>query len=189
MPMNTFGFDCRAPRIMGDWMVGLPAERKYPGYPEDAIPGPDAKPGDGTYDSRPQPYQEIRPTIPATRWRWRPRRRVWPSITTAVATTTARTSSARTSSIRSIAAGRQGLPAGARSVRVRWRSRRAIPTRPTEYVQPPIGVPYHSHFFAYDPTDPPPPWSPRRPEWKSILVDRMVDPSPPAGTLDADDRG
>ena len=28
MPMNTFGFDCRAPRIMGDWMVGLPSVRK-----------------------------------------------------------------------------------------------------------------------------------------------------------------
>ena len=28
MPMNTAGFDCRAPRILGDWMVGLPSKRK-----------------------------------------------------------------------------------------------------------------------------------------------------------------
>src|SRR6185369_4313976 len=30
MPMNTPGFDCRAPRIMGEWMVGLPARALDP---------------------------------------------------------------------------------------------------------------------------------------------------------------
>src|SRR5262249_19860808 len=38
MPMNTFGFDCRAPQIMSDWMVGLPGARKQPWIREDALP-------------------------------------------------------------------------------------------------------------------------------------------------------
>ena len=49
MPMNTAGFDCRAPRIMGDWMVGLAehaqagparnAGRRGTAPSEDALPG------------------------------------------------------------------------------------------------------------------------------------------------------
>ena len=182
MPMNTFGFDCRAPRIMGDWMVGLPAERKYPGYPEDALPGPNAKPGDGSYDSRPQPYQEI----PADD----------PRYPMALAAAQARLAEYHGGSrydycedvispdifdpIPSLVDVKGYRPAPDRFVFGGEPPR--DPNRPTEYVQPPIGVPYHSHFFAYDPTDPPPPWSPRRPEWKSLLVDKMVDPSPPAGS-------
>src|SRR5262249_9012037 len=63
MPMNTAGFDCRVPRIMGDWMVGLPAELKpqYQGLSENALPS--IKGPDGTYlptyiDAA-QPYQEV----------------------------------------------------------------------------------------------------------------------------------
>ncbi len=180
MPMNTFGFDCRAPRIMGDWMVGLPAERKYPGYPENTLPTPTSKPDDGSYDSRPQPYQAVP--------------RDDPRYPMAVAQAQAR-----------LAEYHDGVrygycedalspdifdpvapldPADYRPSPDRFvfgSEPPRDPARPTEYVQPPIGVPYHSHFFPYDPTDPPPPWSPRRPEWKSILVDRTIDLSVPAG--------
>src|SRR6185369_13516171 len=55
------------------------------------------------------------------------------------------------------------------------------PNRAGEFVQPPIGVPYHAHWYDYDPTDPPPPWSPRRTEWKELLVDRKPDTSAPVG--------
>ena len=181
MPMNTFGFDCRAPRIMGDWMVGLPAERKYPGLPENAIPGPDAKPGDGSYDSRPQPYQEVKPDDP----------RYPMALAAAQARLAEYHDGVRYDYCEDVlspdifdpvrTAGRQRRTVHRRIASCSAAQPPLDPTRPGEYVQPPIGVPYHSHFFAYDPTDPPPPWSPRRPEWQSILVDRMIDLSPPAG--------
>src|SRR6185503_16252356 len=37
MPMNVPGFDCRAPRIIGDWMVSIPATRINPGPREDLM--------------------------------------------------------------------------------------------------------------------------------------------------------
>ena len=58
MPMNTPGFDCRAPRIMGDWMVGLPADAQAARrFPEDALPAIEHRPdAEETYDDSPQPY-------------------------------------------------------------------------------------------------------------------------------------
>src|SRR5262245_40156787 len=83
MPMNTAGFDCRAPRIMGDWMIGLPSKRKLVhladliGRPDVTAPSEDALPTKTTegvdsrapvlgalstgYDDNPQPYFEVRP--------------------------------------------------------------------------------------------------------------------------------
>jgi mono/diheme cytochrome c family protein len=58
MPMNVAGFDCRAPRIIGDWMVSIAAERLNPEIPEDFIPGAGAPSSVGT-DVNPQPYREI----------------------------------------------------------------------------------------------------------------------------------
>ena len=55
------------------------------------------------------------------------------------------------------------------------------PLHKGRHAQPAMGVPYHSNYFDYDPTDPPPPWSPRRPDWKMILVDRVDDTAIPAG--------
>src|SRR5262249_35055610 len=78
MPMNVPGFDCRAPRILGDWMVSIPAVRKSPEIREDQIPvdqfdgpcsvAPDADggaaepPGTVHYcDGNPQPFVEVKP--------------------------------------------------------------------------------------------------------------------------------
>ena len=36
------------------------------------------------------------------------------------------------------------------------------PMHPDRYIQPRIGIPLHAHWINYDPTDPPPPWGPRR---------------------------
>src|SRR6185369_9102799 len=54
MPRNTPGFDCRLPRIVGDWMVSIPARLKLqPGSLEsqDATPAiyEEAKPSDSDY--------------------------------------------------------------------------------------------------------------------------------------------
>src|SRR6185295_1186625 len=61
MPMNTPGFDCRVPQIMGNWMVGLPARRKSPYFSEDFLPRKADHDGEITYERNPQPYEEVRP--------------------------------------------------------------------------------------------------------------------------------
>jgi mono/diheme cytochrome c family protein len=73
MPMNTAGFDCRAQRILGDWMVSIPAVRKHPNLNENYFPanGLDPTFTDTTTgsiyvelpytDMEPQPYVEVSP--------------------------------------------------------------------------------------------------------------------------------
>jgi mono/diheme cytochrome c family protein len=61
MPMNTPGYDCRAPQIMGDWMVSIPATYVgTPGAKEDAVGNP-ALDGNATPDTSAQPYVEVKP--------------------------------------------------------------------------------------------------------------------------------
>lgn len=66
MPMNTPGFDCRAPQILGDWMVSIPALRKDPNLSEYAVR--DAQSGAFSWnfvasqvDMSEQPYVEVKP--------------------------------------------------------------------------------------------------------------------------------
>jgi mono/diheme cytochrome c family protein len=58
MPRNSAGFDCRLPRIVGDWMVSIPAKRKNPAFKEDNTT--DEVNGDNTD----QPYLEVIPGDP-----------------------------------------------------------------------------------------------------------------------------
>ena len=66
MPMNTAGFDCRAPRILGDWMVSIPAQRKpgatrY-GFRSGGTTVPVNQDGlNIPVDDSPQPYVEVKP--------------------------------------------------------------------------------------------------------------------------------
>jgi mono/diheme cytochrome c family protein len=64
MPMNVAGFDCRAPRILGDWMVSIPAVWKDPKTNEfstynnsnaDKVVPPKSTPDFST-----QPYAEVK---------------------------------------------------------------------------------------------------------------------------------
>ncbi len=55
MPMNTAGYDCRAPRIVGEWMTSIPSRRINSELSEDADPTTPA------YDNTPQPYEEVKP--------------------------------------------------------------------------------------------------------------------------------
>jgi mono/diheme cytochrome c family protein len=55
MPLNTPGFDCRAPKIMAEWMVSIPARRKTGDYLDDSRdpvvqPFVEVKRGDADYD-------------------------------------------------------------------------------------------------------------------------------------------
>lgn len=55
MPMNTPGFDCRAPRIMAEWMVSIPARQsdKFAVWYNDRTPQPmqEVRPGTPDYDA------------------------------------------------------------------------------------------------------------------------------------------
>jgi hypothetical protein len=58
MPRHSMGFDCRAPRIMGDWMVSIPAVHKEEGaaYENNVRAEP--------FDQTAQPYVEVKSTDP-----------------------------------------------------------------------------------------------------------------------------
>jgi mono/diheme cytochrome c family protein len=189
MPMNSPGFDCRAPRIMGDWMVSIPAVRKNPFIGEDVLPGANSVLGDGTYDDASQPYLEVKPDDAA--------------FPAALAAAQDRLDSyhagVRYSYCQDVLSpdifdpvgGHQGVLTGPDRSNVYYPDPDIYrygavppkdPNNPGEYVQPAIGVPYHANWFDYDPTDSPPPWEPRRGTvWESVLVEKQVDQAPPAG--------
>jgi len=68
MPKDVPGFDCRAPQIMGDWMVSIPARRKQASVWEYYVPvgGTCHPPGapNSACDTEPQPYEEVHPGDP-----------------------------------------------------------------------------------------------------------------------------
>jgi mono/diheme cytochrome c family protein len=201
MPMNTAGFDCRAPRIMGDWMVGLPSARKLTHLASllgAAAPSEDALPKslgrapvfgalDTGYDDNPQPYFEVRPDSDLYE--------------------------------QALADARARLVDYREGVRYQYcqdiispdifdpfvptdpyypypyhpnpyqyqlsyvESPPEDPFHPGRLVQPRLGVPLHAHWIDYDPTDPPPPWAPRRTEWHAVLVEGKPDSAVPVGSL------
>ncbi len=60
MPLNTSGYDCRVSKLMGDWMVSIPARLKHPSLSQSMLPvdgefGPNANTDE-------QPYEEVLPT-------------------------------------------------------------------------------------------------------------------------------
>ncbi len=166
MPMHAPGFDCRAPRIIGDWMVSIPAVRKNPSVPEDAIPG-----NRHPVDTSPQPYEEVKPG----------------DARYAEALAAAQDRLAKYH-----AGGRYGFCAdGAEGADILdpavVRGARAVPSTEevfdpsdptkTAVVMPPIGVPTRPHWVVTDLTDTPGEWFPRRVDWHKTLVDGTVDVS------------
>jgi len=203
MPMNTAGFDCRAPRIMGDWMAGLPSVRKLAQLAtflgvdppsEDALPKEPVRPPvigslKTGYDDNPQPYIEVLPDSAQYK--------------------------------QALADARARLAEYHEGVRYQYcqdvispdiydpfvpvnapeyvyhpdpneyqlsyiESPPDDPLHPGRFIQPRIGVPLHAHWINYDPTDPPPPWTPRRTRWKEILVGGLPDTELPVGTISPD---
>jgi mono/diheme cytochrome c family protein len=179
MPMNTAGFDCRAPRII---------KPKYEFISEDALPN--LRRPDGTYVENfidaPQPYLEVKAGAD----------NYAAALTAAQARLGEYHGSVRYPYCPDVLSpdildpiNRPGTPNGAPRSANEFRP---LPDRylnggippddplhPGEYVQPAIGIPYHAEWFDYDPTDSPPPWQPRRADWKKILVDGEQDTSVP----------
>jgi hypothetical protein len=198
MPMNTAGFDCRAPRIMGDWMVGLPSVRKLvqlatlvggTAPSEDLLPTgvPPAVLGSlkTGYDDNPQPYVEVPPdsTLYAQALQDARARMVEyhegvryqycqdvlsPDIYDPFVPFVHPEYTYHPNPYEYQTSADPETPP-------------LDPMHPDRYVQPRIGVPYHAHWINYDPTEPPPPWVPRRTDWKEILVGGMTDTGVPIG--------
>jgi hypothetical protein len=186
MPMNTPGYDPRAKQIFSDWMVSIPAIRKRPDVPEYAVYSGVASGGiafGSAVDWSPQPYVEVLPGDPR--------------YSAAQVAAQQRLSILHTGINPDVATG----PATAILSRYADRGDTADILDPAVLADPictPVPVPEppqilgssggelnepvpgHCHWFPSDSSQPPGPWSPRRPDWASVLVALQPDISPPA---------
>jgi mono/diheme cytochrome c family protein len=149
MPLNSPGFDCRAPRIVGDWMVSIPAKRKHPALSEDKATG------EAGAETDPQPYVEIKADDPGyLNAQAEARKRL------AIYRKGDRYESycPDTSDIVDIDVMRKKFG-------------RQIPGDGVVDGMPIEGVPDRPHWVITDLTEVPGPWNPRRGDWKDVLLD------------------
>jgi len=168
MPMNTPGYDCRAARILADWMVSIPAKfvgTGTPGVSEDAvgIANLDAALAKGaTVDTSVQPYVEVSPAdsgyaaaVAAAQKRLDQyhnghRYGYCPNTTDTIWT--------------------QSQPPDL--------SQSDTTVTPPRLIMPVDGVPDRPKWVVTDTTDPPGDWYPRGADWMTTLVDhKLGDPS------------
>jgi mono/diheme cytochrome c family protein len=202
MPMNVPGYDCRVPRIMGDWMVSIPSRKTDPTLNErwdvDYAAG-----FEFTGTESPQPYTEVKPGDP--------------NYDAAVEDAKRRlelyhhggedhnlfnTNYDPTKSEKTIQHARYdeycpdtsdivdptvGIGSESETPRLTPDDASRLPS----YVAAGIdfskdpnlarlvikldGVPDRPHWVETDVTDPPGEWAPRRPDWNTILVDQRLD--------------
>jgi mono/diheme cytochrome c family protein len=169
MPMNSPGFDCRITQILGDWMVSIPSARKNPEIDEDAVPPMAA-------DRNAQPYAEVTATslgyqdaVDAAKKRLdqyhaEGRYSFCPNTSDIVDPDIIR----GTGKIVPASDGVYDLKQD-----------------PPKLLQPDVGVPVRAHWVITDLTDPPGDWYPRRADWKSFVVDGIVDNSDLSGDATA----
>jgi mono/diheme cytochrome c family protein len=164
MPLHSPGFDCRAPRIIGDWMVSIPAELIDTTTQEEKYPN-----RDGTYTGANedlQPYREVTPDNPnyqqalaASRKRL-DRYHASPRYSFCPATYT-------DDIVDPVVAEQVN-----RSVPVSSDTGRFIdPNDPTKLLFPELAVPIRPNYIAFDDTDVGGPWFPRNALWDPGLVD------------------
>ena len=158
MPVNTPGYDCRVPQIMGDWMVSIPATRVQPNLTENTIPG-----GAGMIDDTPQPYVEVLPSDPK-----------YPDAQLAAYQRLAQYHAGHrynfcpdTSDISdpAVLAGDQLVPQDVPIYN---------PNDPTKLIMPEEGVPNRANWVDTDSSDPPGDWYPRRSDWATALVQGKI---------------
>jgi mono/diheme cytochrome c family protein len=157
MPMNSPGYDCRAAKIMGDWMVSIPSLPVHPQFDQDAVPGA---------DHTPQPYYEVLPDDPR--------------YPTAVAATSLRVYYWRNGHRYDFCPNTADIvdPAVERGDSQTPVDFPIWNADHTQMIMPVDGVPNRPHWVVTDTTDPPGDWLPRGTEWHTALVDHMaVNPS------------
>jgi mono/diheme cytochrome c family protein len=175
MPMDTAGFDCRAPRILGEWMVSIPALRKHPELEENALfvmaagfekslanwDGADGTSPTVKPDAEAQPYYEVKPgdekyKVAAyeakkrlDRYKNGERYNYCPDTSDVVDDDVVRGETT------------DGTPED----KVGF-----APGSTTEIVYPLDGVPDHAHWISTDFSDASGDWAPRRLDWPDILA-------------------
>ncbi len=178
MPMNTPGFDCRAASILGDWMVSIPSVRKNLAIPELAVRtdgqtagGATGQPGDAVDESA-QPYVEI----------LRDDVRYEAAVEQA---------ELRLATYHGLHQGSGAAPSPSRygfcpdtsdivdPEVLRDPKRHPVPVdsprgviqgEPPTVVMRPDGVPDRAHWVVTDLSEVPGDWTPRRPDWESVLM-------------------
>ncbi len=176
MPRHSFGFDCRAPRIMGDWMVSIPAFYKAgingPGLGNN-LPGPAGPAGLPTpVDYEPQPFYEVTPKDPDYE---------------------AAVRDAQTQLDAYHGGKRYGYCPDSSDIVDRGAlatsdQKRLVPPDLNQYadvqkkllVMPIDGVPDKAHVVVTDLTDAPGDWYPRRPDWQDVLINPKASKDPNA---------
>lgn len=156
MPLNSPGFDCRAPRIIGEWMVSIPAIAKHPDLTEDVAPDVTGATAPPLTELDPQPYREVKDGDPDYQ-------------------------NGQAQALKRLATFRAGLrddnycPDTSDIVDLnveRSNGQLLIPTDGEVAGMPRENVPDRSHWVTVDLTNPPGDWNPRRGDWKDIIVDQ-----------------
>ncbi len=186
MPMDSPGFDCRAPGIFADWMVSIPAHRTHPEIPEYNLPPVDGSNTVQRFDQSPQPYVEVPPSDPnydLAVQQAEERLEAYHLNTPPFANGTPFPSRYRfcpdTSDIvdPKVLDDPDHHPAPIDDQNGIWRG------DPPGLVMPWDGVPDHAHWVVSDFTQLPGNWNPRRPDWADVLVRGSF---PPISDTDSD---
>jgi mono/diheme cytochrome c family protein len=163
MPMNTPGYDCRVPQIMGNWMVSIPAVQTNPSANEDAI----ASVTKGVVDDAPIPFVEVKPTDA--------------KYADALAAAQMRLATYHSGHRYGYCPDTTDIvdPAVLNRVRptdplVPQDNNQYDPTDVTQLIMMRDGVPDRPHWVVTDDTDAPGDYAPRRPDWQTALVDHMT---------------
>lgn len=154
MPLNSPGFDCRAPRIMGSWMTSIPAKRKHPEVAEEPSPG------SSTVDNDPQTYVEVKPDEPGY-------------LNAVVA------GQKRLQTYQNGSRYKTYCPDTSDIIDLDvLRGKRLTPEDGSfrvngKIVLPDEGVPDHAHYTPTDLTESPGDWTPRRYDWQKVLTEGL----------------
>jgi mono/diheme cytochrome c family protein len=180
MPMNSAGYDCRAPHIMGEWMTSIPAKLASP-YLNEAATWTKGSVYPPDVDADPQPYVEVKPGDLG--------------YADAVAAAALRMGAYQKGY-------RYGFCPDSTDIFDPWilneTASNSIVTPDVEDTPDPndplkvlwpnsaLGVPIKPHWVVTDTTDPPPPWNPRRPDWANALLKGDPGDTSTLGPGDAD---
>jgi hypothetical protein len=163
MPMNSAGYDCRVPHIMGNWMTSIPAKLANPKLIEAEVWTSDhTRVFPANVNTDPQPYVEVKPDDPNYQ---------------------AYVLDANTRVVSYQNGHRYAFCPDSTDILDPWivneeaNNQTVTIDAPDLYdaeninvVWPSIGVPVKPHWVVTDTTDVPPPWNPRRPDWTDALL-------------------
>lgn len=203
MPMNAIGFDCRAPRIFGDWMVSIPAKLdQAPGCTPNApyAPNPciDEAHDPGVTTKKPQLYVEVKPGeagYDEALQNAQARLKIYHEGGDASSPDPLGEGWKRTfilpyryvdycadtgDTIDPDVGGDVLTPQDISSLPSLRKKLQGSDNVRAQYSALSDGVPDHPHWVVTDTTETPGDWYPRRTDWASVLVDKDIDLSDPS---------